>query len=110
MKKFIVLYTADMSAMEQMQKGGQEEAGKAMEAWMAWSKKAGDAVVDLGTPLGMAQNVTADSVSDATTKVAGYSIMQGESIDAITELMQEHPHLQMPSAAIEVHECLSMGM
>ena len=46
MKKYIVIYHAPMSAMEQMQNTPPEEAKKGMEMWMQWAAKCGDHLVD----------------------------------------------------------------
>src|SRR2546423_4481687 len=55
MKKFLVLYKAPTSAMEQMSKAALEHQKTGMDLLMQWSKKNGEAIVDLGTPLGSAQ-------------------------------------------------------
>jgi hypothetical protein len=57
MKKFIVIYRAPMSAMEQMQDSSPEENKEGMAKWMEWAKRVGDGLVDLGTPLGNGQRV-----------------------------------------------------
>jgi hypothetical protein len=41
-------------------------------------------------------------VSKETTAVAGASILQGDSMNAVTQLLKGHPHLQMPGFTIEV--------
>src|SRR6185295_16046202 len=77
MKKFMVLYQAPICAQEQMGKATPEQQKAGMDAWMAWSKKAGSAIVDLGQPLGNAQAVAKNGgTSKGTTIVAGYSVMQ----------------------------------
>jgi hypothetical protein len=98
MKKFLVLYLSSASAREQIAKTSPEQGKAGMELWMAWSKKAGNAIVDLGAPLGSASN----------SKVTGFSILQGESSMAIEQLMKEHPHHKAPGASIEIHEFLQM--
>jgi hypothetical protein len=40
--------------------------------------------------------------------VGGYSFMQADSVDALRDILADHPHLQAPDAAIEVHEILEM--
>ena len=54
-------------------------------------KKAGSAVVDLGMPLGNATRVTPHAASPSDSQVAGFSILQGESGKAITELSSSIP-------------------
>ncbi|HVE84793.1 MAG TPA: hypothetical protein VND93_18180 [Myxococcales bacterium] len=106
MKKFLVLYLAPNSAMEQMAKMTPEQSKKGTEMWMAWSQKAGSAVVDLGQPCGNAKAVAKGTVGEGRTAVRGFSILQGDSVDAITKLMVDHPHLMMPEGTIEVLEQL----
>jgi hypothetical protein len=100
MKKFLVLYTSSKSAQEQMAQSNPELAKKGMEAWMNWSKKAGSAIVDLGSPLG--------PIGGSNAKVGGFSILQADSAKAIEGLLEEHPHRMAPGASIEVHEFLPM--
>jgi hypothetical protein len=107
-KKFIVLYHAPASAREQMARATPEQAKAGMEAWMSWAKRAGDAVVDLGMPLGNGRDVKSSGTGNSTATVAGYSILQADSMDAITRLLKDHPHLRQPSASIEVFESLPL--
>jgi hypothetical protein len=108
MKKFIVLYQAPASAMEQMAKMTPEQSKAGMDAWMSWAKRAGSAVVDLGMPLGNGTAVAKGSVGKGTTHVAGYSIMQADSMKAITQVLEGHPHLGTPGGSIEVLEGMPM--
>ncbi|MFN0064335.1 MAG: hypothetical protein ACKVPX_17640 [Myxococcaceae bacterium] len=108
MKKFIVLYQAPVSAIEQMAKANAEQSKAGMDAWMSWAKKAGSAIVDLGMPLGNGSSVGKGSVSKSTTTVAGFSILQADSMNAVTRVLDGHPHLTMPGATIEVLEGLPL--
>jgi hypothetical protein len=107
MKKFIVLYQAPHSAMEQMSKMTPEQSKAGMDAWMAWHQKHTSAIVDLGAPLGNGK-VAAKSgaASNGTLDVCGYSIVQAASVEAAARLLEGHPHFMMPGASIEVLECL----
>jgi hypothetical protein len=106
MTKFMVLYRSATSAREQMASGTPEQAQAGMDAWMAWAAKAGDAIVDLGAPLADAAHVGPGSAGDSD-HVTGFSILQAESADALTGILDGHPHLQM-GGSIEVLEFLSM--
>ena len=112
MKKFIVLYSASGAAMEKMEQAknaSPEEAAKGMEAWKEWAGKVGDGLVDLGTPLGNAQNVTEKGATPATSQVVGYSVLQAESMEAAVKMLDGHPHLSWDEGCeIEVHESLPM--
>src|SRR5581483_9328564 len=107
MKKFLVLYNAPASAMEQMSKMTPEQSKAGMDAWMAWSKRAGKAIVDLGLPLGNGTRIAKGGGTSATTcEARGYSILQGESAQEVQKLMQGHPHFEMQGASIDVIEGL----
>lgn len=106
MAKFMVLYRSSVEASEQMASASPEQAQEGMAMWMRWAEKAGPAVVDLGSPLGNSRFVGAGG--QAGTPVGGFSIMQGDSADDVVKLLEDHPHLHAPGAAIEVLEYLQM--
>jgi hypothetical protein len=106
--KFLVLYNSPIPAAEMMANMSPEEAKAGMDAWMAWSQKVGDALVDFGLPLGSNRRIEADSASRGSTQASGYSIVQAESLDSATKMLEDHPHLQTPGGTIDVLECLPM--
>jgi len=109
MKKFMVLYQVPASGMEQMSKATPEQQKAGMDAWMAWSKKAGSAIVDLGQPLGNGAAVAKDgATSKGTTIVGGYSIMQAESLADLAKVLVGHPHFMAPGGTIEVLEAFNI--
>lgn len=109
MKKFLVLYRAPVSAQEKMANATPEQAKAGMDAWMRWMEKSGDLVVDLGQPLGSTKHMTGKALGDGDHTIAGFSIVQGNSMDAVTRQLHDHPHFLMPGGcSIEVHEFLPM--
>jgi hypothetical protein len=107
MKKFLVLYKASASAFEQMKNTTPEQQKAGMEAWMAWSKKAAGSIVDMGAPLGKSVKVTkAGGPTPTTNELGGYSILQGESKEAVAKSLEGHPHFMMPDGSIEVVELM----
>ncbi len=110
MKKFVVIYHVPISAKEQMNSATPEEMKKGMEAWMSWAQKCGSGLVDLGTPLGASQNITKSGSSETDGDiVAGYSILQAESMEEAKEMLKGHPHLEwVDGCGIEIHECLPL--
>ena len=105
MAKFMILYRSSTSARDQMANATPEQMKAGMDAWMAWAGKAGDAVVDLGSPLAPATRVGPARGPDDVT---GYSILQAASAEEITSVLGGHPHLEMPGSSIEVLELLTM--
>ncbi|MGY4540994.1 hypothetical protein ACVWY0_000902 [Arthrobacter sp. UYNi723] len=59
-----------------------EAAEAGMKMWMDWAAKAGDGIVDLGTPLGATNVLDGSSVADTAATVGGYSLIQAEDLDA----------------------------
>jgi hypothetical protein len=107
MKKFLVLYKASAAAFEQMMKTTSPEQQKAgMEMWMAWGKKAAASIVDMGAPLGKALLVTPKGASPIRNDLGGYSILQGESKEAVAATLDGHPHFMMPDSSIEIVELM----
>ncbi len=110
MKKFIVTYHQGESALEKMKNSTPDDMQKGMEAWMAWSKKCGDHLVDFGQPLGFGQKLLEGGKSEMSNReVCGYSILEANDMDHAKELLQGHPHLGWDGGCeIEVHESLPM--
>jgi hypothetical protein len=106
MKKFLVLYKAPTSSFEQMMKATPDQQKAGMEAWMAWSKKAGKSIVDMGAPLGTSLRVTNTGPSPTKNDLGGYSILQAESKEALAAELKGHPHFTTPEGFIEIVEIM----
>jgi len=87
-----------------------EEMKKGMEPWLAWQKKHGKAIVDMGAPLGKGTCFDKKSSSKSKSEVTGYAIIQAKDMDAVKAILTEHPHLMLPKASIEVLEIMPMNM
>jgi hypothetical protein len=103
MTKFMVLYRSEVSARDMMAGASQEQAQAGMDAWMNWAAKAGDAIVDLGSPLADAAHLGPSAPS--SPHVTGFSVLQAESADALTAILDGHPHLDT-GGSIEILEFL----
>jgi hypothetical protein len=108
MAKFLVLYNSQMSAAEVMANATPEEAKAGMDAWMAWAGEAGDAVLDLGMPLGSSKHLEGGSTTDGSNPASGYSILEAGSLETASGLVENHPHLGVPGNTIDVMEFLPM--
>jgi len=106
MKKFLVLYKASQESFQQMMKATPDQQKAGMDAWMAWSKSAQNAIVDMGGPVGKTVKVTKSGVSPTTNDIGGFTIMQGESKEAVAEKLKNHPHFMMGDGWIEVVEMM----
>jgi hypothetical protein len=110
MKKFMILYKASGADFEKMMKSATPEQQKTgMEAWMKWMNANKAAMVDGGAPLGKTKRVDHSGPANSSNDIGGYSIVQAESHDAATRIFgQDHPHLMMPGAWIEITEIMPM--
>jgi hypothetical protein len=108
MARFLVLYNSKMSAAEVMANATPEEAKAGMDAWMAWAQTAGDAVVDLGAPLGESLHLEPGTAGRGSNEASGYSIVEADSLDGAAKVLQDHPHLHVPGNTIDVLEFLPM--
>jgi hypothetical protein len=109
MKKYMVLYYSPMSPTEQMQNASLEEMQKGMEPWFAWQKEWGEGIVDMGMPLDNSHKMDKSGEMSGDSHIAGYSIIQADSMEKALEMVKNHPHLQMTAGAeVEVHEMLGM--
>lgn len=109
MTKYFVIYHAPASVMEKTKDKSPAEMQADMKPWMDWAAKIGDGLVDFGSPLGNGQKVTKDGSETSDKEVAGYSIIQADSIDAATAMLKDHPHLAWAEGCdIEVHEMMPM--
>jgi len=97
--KFLVLYKSDLSAAEQMANSTPEQQAAGMQAWMAWAGRAGDAIVDLGSPL--------SAVGAGDSEIGGFSILQADSAEALQSVLEGHPHTAQ-GGTIDVLEFLPM--
>jgi hypothetical protein len=103
----MVLYNSNMAPSDVMSNAAPEEVKAGMDAWTTWAEKNGDALVDLGQPLETRGHLGSEA-SKTDAQVAGYSIMQRDSLDAVMEALEDHPHLSVPGNTIDVLEFLPM--
>ena len=106
MAKYLVLYRSSVDAMQQMSSATPEQAQEGMLMWLDWASKAGSALADLGAPLAPAGRVPSGANGDSGLPIAGFSVLEADSVEAATGLLQGHPHLHAPGAVIEVLEYL----
>ena len=98
MAKFLVLYKSTVPADQLMAESTPEQMQEGMNAWMAWAGRCGDALVDMGSPLGTTAAVPAGSVSESDEQVSGFSVLEADSMATATALVEGHPHFMTPGA------------
>ena len=105
MTKFLVLYLAPAAVLaEWMQKP--EEERKADEAkmkteWDAWMQ-AHKSFIKETAGAGKTKKVTKEGVTDTRNDIMLYSLVEGESVEAVAQMFQDHPHFGIPQASIEI--------
>jgi len=106
MTKYLFVYHAPMTPADATPPDP-EQMQAVMQAWNDWGAKVGDRLVDFGTPLDHGVQVTPDGTSPSTREVAGYSLIEADSMDEALGFAKDHPHLDMPGGCtIEIHEAL----
>jgi hypothetical protein len=104
MSKFMLIYRAPMSVLEQMASTTPEQREAAGEAWRVWATRVNYAVTDLGAPLAHTSHVGPGTA--ASDGVCGYSILEAGSADEVGTILEGHPHLTTPGGSIEVLEVI----
>ena len=109
MAKFMILYNAAASASVTMANSSPEEIKASMDEWVKWRDDASKTFkVEFGLPLQAVSQVNANGVGNNDSHVSGYSTVEGESKEALLELLKSHPHLKRQGAFIDVLEMLPM--
>ena len=109
MQKYVVLYRAPMSAMEQMQSMSSEDMQKEMGLWMEWAAACGDSLADMGAPLVGGLTLTESGSAPSASGAIAYSILQAENIEAAQGLLKGHPHFR-GGAGFEIDLLEGMAM
>jgi hypothetical protein len=109
MAKYLVIYNSTFNASELMAKASPEEMKASMDDWIKWKDEATKtAKFDFGMPLQAVSRITSEGVSDSNNQASGYSIMEGDSKEAIIDLLKKHPHMKRQGASIDLLEMISM--
>jgi hypothetical protein len=108
MKKFLVIYLAPASVIDDWKKTDPETRKAAetqmRENWGKWMGRNAGIFVDRGAGVGKTRRVTAQGSDAARNEIMLYGIVQAESHEAAAKLFEDHPHLGIPSASIEIME------
>ena len=101
----MVLYLAPAAGMDEWMKKPEaerkSEEQKMQGEWQAWTAAHGEMIKETNAT-GKTTRVTAESVAPARNDLMLYSIVEGESPEAVAEAFKGHPHFGIPGATIEV--------
>ncbi|MHB2207005.1 hypothetical protein [Methylobacterium sp. CM6257] len=111
MKRFLVLYLVPSSVVEKWKRTDPESRGPAEEkmraAWDDWMREHSGTVS--GTEAGgKTKRISSDGISDTKNDIMLYAFAEAESHEAAARMFEQHPHLQIPNASIEVMEVRAM--
>lgn len=105
MKKFLVLYLAPSSVLEEwmqldpdVRKTSEE---KMRGEWQTWTT-ANAGMVKETSGAGKTKRVSAHGIEDTKNDVMMFSIVEADSQEAAAKIFEGHPHLGIPKATIEV--------
>ncbi|MEJ0053299.1 MAG: hypothetical protein WDN10_01030 [bacterium] len=105
MKKFLALYMAPVSTLEEWAKtdpGTRKATEEKMKAeWQAWMG-AHAAQVTETAGLGSTMRTTKEGTLGTKNGIMLYSMVEADSIEDATKYFEHHPHLEIPGASIEI--------
>ncbi len=105
MNQFLVMFLAPTAVLDEWAKVSPEvkevEEKKMRDAWNAWTEAhAGMIKETIGA--GKTKLVTSEGVTDTRNGMMLYSVVEGESHEAVAKMFEGHPHRSIPQASIEV--------
>jgi len=108
MPKFLVIYLAPASVIEEWKKTDPEKRRAAEEKmrgdWTKWMTDHARAFADKGAGVGKTKRVTSEGTSDTKNDIMLYAIVEADSHEAAAKMFEGHPHLGIPSSSIEIME------
>ena len=83
-------------------------AAEQRRAFRAWAEKSlGQAMVDFGSPLYDAGQMSATGAPVEPVQIDGYAIVEARSVSEVRELLAGHPFLAL-GGTIQINECLDV--
>lgn len=105
MNKFLVLYRAPISVLEEWAAVDAETRKvteeKMRNEWQAWATTNATHIKETAGA-GKTKHVTSEGATDTNNDIMLYSIVEAASHEAAAALFAGHPHLQIPGASIDV--------
>lgn len=111
-KKFLVMFLIPAAVIEDWSKtdpAKRQPAEQKMQAeWREWMSNHSGLILS-SEAAGKTKRVTSSGVSDAKNDLMLYSFVEAELQEAAAKAFENHPHLQIPQASIEVMSVRPMG-
>lgn len=101
----MVMYLAPAEMMQEWMKKPEAERKaeeqKMQSEWKAWMEAHGSIIKETNAT-GKTTRVTKDGSAPARNDLMLYSVVEGESAEAVAETFKAHPHFGIPEASIEI--------
>ena len=115
MKKFFVLFCIPAAAIDTWMKEVSEEerkkqSGEMMQAWQKWMKEHKGSIIEEGLPVGKTKRVTKEGAADFRNDVNWFLVVEAPSHEEAVAMFKGHPHLDIPTAYIDVSVASRVGM
>ena len=83
MPNFIALYRSPLPAADMLKSVSPDQMKEGMKEWQKWVEKCGDALVEIGSPMGQGVSVGRSSKSPTPSEggVTGYSIIHAHTLN-----------------------------
>lgn len=107
MKKFMVLYLAPPSVIDDWRKtdpATRKAAEEKMQGdWKQWMSTHAKMITDIASG-GKTKVINQKGTSDMRNDIMLYAIVEAESHEAATKAFESHPHLGIPQSSIQIME------
>ena len=111
MKNYLAIYLGSAAGMDRWkqlpdsERKPLEEAG--VKAWHAWVAANGNAITQMGSPLGKTKRVSKQGTADVRNEMGAWTVVQAASHEEAAAMFADHPHFTIfPGDAIEVMELM----
>ena len=115
MNKYVAIFCIPSAAIEQWmttvdEATRKEQSDKMMQDWQVWMDAHAANILDKGLPLGKTKQIMKEGVTDVKNDLNWYLVVQAESHDAAAQMFVGHPHLEIPTAYVQVMDANRAGM
>lgn len=112
MPRFLAVYTMrpeDLDAWHRLPEAEQKARDAAgLKRWTAWSEANAAAVVCPDGMVGRTRRVTAEGAAEVRNGIAGYTIVEADTLEEAAALFENHPHFTVfPGDGVDVMPLLT---
>ncbi len=103
MAKFVLMFHGGGAA--------EEPSREVMDRWMAWFGELGDAVVDMGSPLGASATIASDGTPSpgcGPDPATGYTVIEAANVHDAVVMAKGCPGLST-GGSVKLYEVMQMG-